>query len=215
MQSGAFRQSRYWLVIFTVALAGCGSDSGTSLEDGHGYSQPQIYPIGVGYSWTYVGFDAAGIPQDTSTVVIQDDDVDGDTHHLTKCWLDGEGLCPMEEIVTRTELQREIISEWCTFLRFPLTDGQSWDTCNGLIISVAAMEDLSLRTGLSFADGLAVGTYGLTPNFDEDGNALPFDTLLIETGFYAPGWGLVATESINPFTGQVSGRAEILDCSFR
>jgi hypothetical protein len=203
------------MMVFVLSLTGCGGDSGTSPGGADVYSQAEIYPIGVGYSWTYVDFDTTGAPRDTQTVVIQEDRVDGDTHHLTKCWLESGGLCPMDEIVTPSVVSRDVIGEQCDFLRFPLRVGQSWTTCHDLLLQVIPTGDLHLRTGLFIRDVRAIAISGIKIKIDDNGVEVGLDTVYVETDYYARGWGLVALESMNEFTGRVNNRVEVLSCSFR
>jgi len=192
-------------LLLAVALAACGDDDGGSPAGGFSYSREEVYPVALDYSWTYVSFDSAGAAWDTSAVVVQADSADGERRWITKCWLEGDGLCPLREIVSPASVKRGLPlgTDWCEVLRFPLVPRLSWSTCNALLVFVAGTRDLHLRTGRTFLEAVAVEIYPLHGD-----NPL-------ETHYYAPGWGLVAQQSFDPESGRPRGRIELLRCSFQ
>jgi len=194
------------MALVTLVLAACGDDPSSS---GTSFSQPQIYPVGSGYSWTYVDYDQHGAQRDTATVAITSDEVTEGLHVLTKCWLDGKGLCPFTEIVSSDAMKQSIMGEDCVLLRFPLETGQAWSTCHGLLIEVAGEESITLPTGRRFSVALRVDILEVAPSADASG----MDTLLVESHHYAPGVGRVLTTNYDRETRAVSGRSALFEAS--
>jgi hypothetical protein len=200
-------------LLLGFVLAGCNGDHAMTPDGGGGYAREDMYPIANGYSWTYVQLDTLGIVRDTVTVVVQADSVDGNSHFITKCWLEEAGLCPMAELVTPEAVQVDTPIGPCDVLRFPLSPGRSW-ACGDVLVRVARTEDLQLRTGRSFPGAVAVEFLNVR-TVNEEGGEIPPDTVLAETAWYARGWGRVSGQSVNSNTGRPTGRDELLRCSFR
>jgi hypothetical protein len=161
-----------------LALYGCGDDDPTVPRNA------DYYPVGNDYSWTYVNLrpDSLGGP-DTATVAITKIQPQQDGSALiTKCWHQ-EGLCPFEEVLSSSELVRDLgIADPLVALRFPLEVGSAWAmSSSGDSARVARKLDLDLGTGLSFRDVYQVD-YGFS-----------WDDLFRwrESVFYAPDVGVV------------------------
>jgi hypothetical protein len=156
------------LCLFLFLASGCGDDDGGTeprIDPSH---QQKWYPVGRDFSWTYVWFDSAGTPEDTATVVIQADSINGNTHRITKCWLlNDAGLCPFWETVSPESVTRQMLGVTYLVFEFPLTPGRRWtliheegDTSDVRVETVVVGDcQMTLRTGLQVSEGIQMDLY--------------------------------------------------------
>jgi hypothetical protein len=172
------------------------------MDSGEATYQELWYPVGADFAWTYVNFTSQGSAGDTSTIVVQVDSLVGTTHHLVMCWLDGGGLCPFDEVVSNTGVERTLFGASLNVYEFPLDPGHQWITSQGeapgsggqpesllTMSEVIGTEALELRTGWIFSDAIRVDRYVV--RWPVNGGAR--DTTLASSDFLAPNVGRVST----------------------